>query len=77
ETGRTHQIRVHMASIGFPVACDDAYGPKRPAFDVSGQLLHARMLGFTHPRTGAWMEFEAPPPADMQRVLDHLATYRV
>lgn len=77
ETGRTHQIRVHMAYIGHPVACDVVYGPHRPAFGVTGQLLHARRLEFTHPRTGEHVAFEAPPPSDMQAVLDGLAPYRV
>ena len=77
ETGRTHQIRVHMAYIGHPVACDTVYGSRRPAFDVAGQLLHARRLEFAHPRTGSHVDFEAPPPADFQAVLDHLGQFRV
>jgi len=69
-TGRTHQIRVHMASIGHPVAGDPVYGPKKPPFDVAGgQLLHAFRLGFTHPTTGERMRFEAPPE---KRFLDAL-----
>lgn len=76
ETGRTHQIRVHLAYIGHPVACDTVYGPHRPAFDVAGQLLHARRLEFAHPRTGHHVAFEAPPPPDFQAVLDHLARFR-
>ncbi len=64
ETGRTHQIRVHMASIGHPVLGDPVYGPKSCPFPgLQGQTLHARTIGFIHPRTGAYMEFEAPLPA--------------
>ena len=61
-TGRTHQIRVHMASIGHPVLGDPVYGPKRSPYPVAGgQLLHACRIGFVHPRTGEEMIFEAPP----------------
>ena len=70
-TGRTHQIRVHMASIGHPVLGDPVYGPKKPPFAVEGgQLLHAFRLGFIHPSTGERMLFEAPPE---KRFLDILA----
>ena len=63
-TGRTHQIRVHMASIGHPVLGDPVYGPKKSPWPVEGgQLLHAFRLGFTHPRTGDEMQFEAEPEA--------------
>lgn len=63
ETGRTHQIRVHMASLGHPVAGDTVYGSSKPTAGLAGQCLHARMLGFVHPRTGEYMEFtsELPP----------------
>ncbi len=61
KTGRTHQIRVHMAHIGHPVAGDVLYGPRRPALP-GGQCLHARELGFVHPRTGQAMHFAAPLP---------------
>ena len=61
-TGRTHQIRVHMASIGHPVLGDPLYGPAKPPYDVKGgQLLHAYKLGFLHPTTGEHMLFEAEP----------------
>lgn len=63
ETGRTHQIRVHMAYIGHPVAGDPVYGPKKVITSLGGQCLHARTLGFDHPRTGAYMEFDSDPPA--------------
>ena len=61
ETGRTHQIRVHMAYIGHPVAGDPVYGPKNTP-KLGGQCLHARALGFIHPSTGNYIEFDSPPP---------------
>lgn len=57
ETGRTHQIRVHMAYIGHPVAGDEVYGPKKIIKELGGQCLHAKKIGFIHPRTGEYMEF--------------------
>ena len=72
ETGRTHQIRVHMAHIGHPVAGDPKYGPARAAFAIAGQALHAAELHFRHPVTGASMSFIAPVPADMEAVLAQL-----
>ena len=69
ETGRTHQIRVHMASIGHPLLGDNIYGPKNAAGALEGQCLHARVLGFVHPRTGQYMEFEAPLPDYFQKLL--------
>lgn len=71
ETGRTHQIRVHMAYIGHPVAGDEAYGPRK-TLKGQGQFLHARTLGFTHPRTGEVVEFTAEAPAIFQEALEKL-----
>ena len=71
-TGRTHQIRVHMAYIGHPVLGDPKYGAKKCPFSIEGQALHSNTLMFTHPRTGKRMEFEAPLPEDMQMILDEL-----
>lgn len=71
ETGRTHQIRVHMAYIGHPVAGDPAYGPRK-TLKEEGQFLHAQTLGFTHPSTGEEMEFTAPAPAIFQETLEKL-----
>lgn len=62
ETGRTHQIRVHMAYLGHPVAGDPVYGPKKPAAGLSGQCLHAKKLGFIHPETKQYLEFRAELP---------------
>lgn len=72
ETGRTHQIRVHMAYIGHPLVGDEVYGPKKPKIKVKGQMLHAEVLGFTHPATGEYMEFSAPMPQDFRDLLDKL-----
>ncbi|TWI55753.1 RluA family pseudouridine synthase [Halalkalibacter nanhaiisediminis] len=74
ETGRTHQIRVHMKYIGYPLAGDPKYGPKKKTLDIDGQALHAAVLGFIHPRTGEEMVFEAPLPADMEELLHYLRT---
>ncbi len=71
ETGRTHQIRVHMKSIGHPLAGDSLYGPRK-TLPGKGQYLHARELGFKHPRTGKQLLFTAPLPDYFQRMLDHL-----
>lgn len=72
ETGRTHQIRVHMAYLGFPVVGDPKYGPQKAHFGLEGQMLHAYLLGFKHPRTGEYLEFTAPLPAEMEDVLAQL-----
>ena len=71
ETGRTHQIRVHMKYIGHPLAGDPLYGPRK-TLPGNGQYLHARLLGFKHPRTGKQMTFTAPLPEYFSRMLDHL-----
>ncbi|NQK92869.1 RluA family pseudouridine synthase [Streptococcus suis] len=71
ETGRTHQIRVHMAYIGHPVAGDEVYGPRK-TLKGHGQFLHARTLGFTHPKTGELVAFTAEAPAIFQDTLEYL-----
>ncbi|MEC1902375.1 RluA family pseudouridine synthase [Bacillus atrophaeus] len=71
ETGRTHQIRVHMKYIGFPLAGDPKYGPRK-TIDFNGQALHAGILGFQHPRTDKYIEFEAPLPDDMTKLIENL-----
>ncbi len=72
ETGRTHQIRVHMSHIGHPLLGDTVYGPKKNPFGVEGQMLHAKVLGFVHPSAGEYMEFSAPEPPEFQKVLQEL-----
>ncbi|MCI1277103.1 MAG: RluA family pseudouridine synthase [Pediococcus acidilactici] len=71
ETGRTHQIRVHLKYIGHPVAGDPLYGPRK-TLKGNGQFLHAKLLGFKHPRTGEEMVFEVDPPAIFQTTLKKL-----
>lgn len=72
ETGRTHQIRVHMAYLGHPVAGDEVYGPKKVITQLSGQCLHAKVLGFVHPVTGQWMQFDSDLPDYFIRFLASL-----
>ncbi len=72
ETGRTHQIRVHMAYIGHPLAGDDVYGPSKVITELHGQCLHAYKLGFIHPVTGEYLEFTAEPPESFVRFRDKL-----
>jgi 23S rRNA pseudouridine1911/1915/1917 synthase len=69
ETGRTHQIRVHMASIAHPLLGDEVYGPKKSPFNLKGQVLHARVLGFVHPVTNEYMEFESPLPEYFENLI--------
>ena len=72
KTGRTHQIRVHMAHLGHPVVGDKVYTKKKPPFATQGQMLHAGKLGLTHPRTGERMEFTAPLPEYFEEILRKL-----
>ncbi len=72
ETGRTHQIRVHMAKLGHPIAGDPVYGVKKEPFSTNGQLLHAYKVGFVHPRTGAYLEFTSPLPDYYEKILKNL-----
>ena len=72
ETGRTHQIRVHMMSIGHPLLGDEVYGNQKDKFHLQGQTLHARVIGFVHPRTSEYMEFDTPLPAYFEELLQKL-----
>ena len=76
ETGRTHQIRVHMKSIGHPLLGDPLYGPKKNLYAIKGQALHAMVLGFVHPRSEEYMEFSADYPEDFQKLLNKLRMIR-
>ncbi len=72
ETGRTHQIRVHMSYIGHPVAGDDVYGPKKVIKKLDGQCLHAEKIGFIHPKTGEYLEFSSELPDYFKAFLEVL-----
>ena len=72
ETGRTHQIRVHMSSIGHPILGDEIYGPAKCPYKLQGQTLHAKILGITHPSTGEYIEFDAPLPDYFEDLLNKL-----
>ncbi len=71
-TGRTHQIRVHMEYLGYPLVGDPKYSPMKTPFSIQGQALHSQTLEFTHPRTGERMCFEAPLPEDMHKIVTRL-----
>lgn len=70
ETGRTHQIRVHLSHIGYPVVGDPVYGRKKEVVPIEGQALHAAVLGFIHPRTGEYLEFRTELPLEIQQTLE-------
>lgn len=72
KTGRTHQIRVHMEYLGYPLVGDPKYSPMKTPFAINGQALHSLTLSFTHPRTGERLTFEAPLPEDMKKILTRL-----
>jgi 23S rRNA pseudouridine1911/1915/1917 synthase len=80
QTGRTHQIRVHLASIGHPVLGDEAYGGKKVCLindqAIERPMLHARTLGFTHPLSGEYLEYSVPPPPDMEEMINNLRSNR-
>lgn len=75
ETGRTHQIRVHMSHLNHPLLGDPLYGGVRKNFSTEGQMLHAKRIGFIHPTSGTYMEFSADPPEDYQKVLTILRNH--
>jgi len=71
-TGRTHQIRVHLAFIGYPIIGDQLYGHKKQGLNIDRQALHSHILGFMHPLSKKYMEFSVPLPKDMQELIDDL-----
>ena len=71
-TGRTHQIRVHLAFIGYPIVGDQLYGHRRQGLNIHRQALHSYVLGFVHPSSKKYMEFSSPLPKDMQELIDYL-----
>jgi 23S rRNA pseudouridine1911/1915/1917 synthase len=71
-TGRTHQLRVHMTFIGYPIVGDQLYGHRKQGLNISRQALHSHILGFVHPSSKKYMEFSAPLPQDMQGLIDYL-----
>ena len=73
ETGRTHQIRVHMTSINHPLLGDEVYGPKNCPYNLPGQVLHAKSLGFIHPTTKEYVEFDSALPEYFQKLVDNLS----
>jgi len=73
ETGRTHQIRVHMTYLGYPLVGDTKYAPSRNHFGFEGQFLHAQVLGFKHPSSGEYLEFSAPLPEELAAFLERLS----
>ena len=72
KTGRTHQIRVHMSHIGYPIVGDDVYSSGKNPFGVTSQMLHAKTLGFVHPTKNEYMEFNAPLPKEFEDVISKL-----
>ena len=73
ETGRTHQIRVHMSSVNHPLLGDEVYGPRSCPFKLQGQVLHAKTIGFIHPTTKEYMEFDSELPDYFMKLIEHLS----